>query len=229
MRGLEHAAVGFFGGANQHLGIALRGETDDFGHGFHGHARGVFARFGAAHAVGQDIEAAFGVHQAVILVIGSDASLIRQRECFQHVRLNPSVSPTVARPTYVTVKSGDLHAVLLYALETPATHARYDQVRAFGFCPALRPHRGIAGIPGGRLPVAVVLVEKLAGSWWRWWAARSAAMAFNRLVDSEIDARNPRTSMRHLPAGLLSRGFAWAFVAVLVVFLRPPRRSIRCV
>jgi 4-hydroxybenzoate polyprenyltransferase len=44
--------------------------------------------------------------------------------------------------------------------------------------------------------------------------ARSAAMAFNRLVDHDIDARNPRTRSRHLPAGLLSRGFAWAFVAV---------------
>jgi 4-hydroxybenzoate polyprenyltransferase len=43
--------------------------------------------------------------------------------------------------------------------------------------------------------------------------ARSAAMGFNRLVDARIDARNPRTRMRHLPAGLLSRGFAWAFVA----------------
>ena len=43
-------------------------------------------------------------------------------------------------------------------------------------------------------------------------AARSAAMAFNRLVDERIDARNPRTSMRHLPAGLLSRGFGWLFV-----------------
>ncbi len=42
--------------------------------------------------------------------------------------------------------------------------------------------------------------------------ARSAAMAFNRLVDSEIDGRNPRTRMRHLPAGLLTRGFGWAFV-----------------
>ncbi len=31
--------------------------------------------------------------------------------------------------------------------------------------------------------------------------ARSAAMAFNRLVDAEIDARNPRTASRHLPAG----------------------------
>jgi len=44
--------------------------------------------------------------------------------------------------------------------------------------------------------------------------ARSAAMAFNRLVDADIDARNPRTRMRHLPAGLLSRAFAWGFVAV---------------
>lgn len=34
--------------------------------------------------------------------------------------------------------------------------------------------------------------------------ARSAAMAFNRLVDREIDAANPRTAARHLPAGLLS-------------------------
>ena len=43
--------------------------------------------------------------------------------------------------------------------------------------------------------------------------ARSAAMAFNRLVDEGIDGRNPRTRMRQLPAGLLSRSFAWSFVA----------------
>ena len=50
--------------------------------------------------------------------------------------------------------------------------------------------------------------------------ARSAAMAFNRLIDARIDARNPRTRMRHLPAGVLSRGFTWGFVAVsALVFL----------
>lgn len=43
--------------------------------------------------------------------------------------------------------------------------------------------------------------------------ARSAAMAFNRLVDAEIDRRNPRTKMRHIPAGLLSRAFGWGFTA----------------
>src|SRR5580692_3163288 len=43
--------------------------------------------------------------------------------------------------------------------------------------------------------------------------ARSAAMAFNRLVDAEIDGRNPRTRIRHIPAGLLSRGFCIGFTA----------------
>jgi len=44
--------------------------------------------------------------------------------------------------------------------------------------------------------------------------ARSAAMTFNRLIDAEIDARNPRTRMRHIPAGLLSAAFGWSFVAL---------------
>src|SRR5579862_9514390 len=34
--------------------------------------------------------------------------------------------------------------------------------------------------------------------------ARSAAMAFNRLADRDIDALNPRTAVRHLPSGQLS-------------------------
>jgi 4-hydroxybenzoate polyprenyltransferase len=44
--------------------------------------------------------------------------------------------------------------------------------------------------------------------------ARSAAMAFNRLVDRRIDARNPRTAMRALPTGALSVGFVWLFTIV---------------
>jgi len=44
--------------------------------------------------------------------------------------------------------------------------------------------------------------------------ARSAAMAFNRILDAHIDGRNPRTRMRHIPAGILSTGFAWGFVIV---------------
>ena len=44
-------------------------------------------------------------------------------------------------------------------------------------------------------------------------SARSAAMAFNRLADASIDAANPRTRTRALPAGLLSAGFVSIFVA----------------
>jgi 4-hydroxybenzoate polyprenyltransferase len=51
-------------------------------------------------------------------------------------------------------------------------------------------------------------------------SARSAAMAFNRLVDARLDASNPRTAMRALPAGILSAGFVAAFVATAAgVFL----------
>jgi 4-hydroxybenzoate polyprenyltransferase len=42
--------------------------------------------------------------------------------------------------------------------------------------------------------------------------ARSAAMAFNRLVDREFDASNPRTKMRAIPAGLLSARFVVVFI-----------------
>jgi 4-hydroxybenzoate polyprenyltransferase len=45
-------------------------------------------------------------------------------------------------------------------------------------------------------------------------AARSAAMAFNRLADATIDAANPRTSTRALPAGHLTRASVTTFVVV---------------
>jgi 4-hydroxybenzoate polyprenyltransferase len=45
-------------------------------------------------------------------------------------------------------------------------------------------------------------------------AARSAAMGFNRLVDAKWDAHNPRTAMRELPRGAMSRGEAITFVIV---------------
>jgi 4-hydroxybenzoate polyprenyltransferase len=50
--------------------------------------------------------------------------------------------------------------------------------------------------------------------------ARTLAMAVNRLVDAEIDARNPRTATRELPRGALSRGQVLVLCAIaLVVFL----------
>jgi 4-hydroxybenzoate polyprenyltransferase len=57
--------------------------------------------------------------------------------------------------------------------------------------------------------------------------ARSTAMAFNRLADRRLDAQNPRTAGRHLPAGLLSADVVWlftlacgaGFVASTLIFL----------
>jgi 4-hydroxybenzoate polyprenyltransferase len=50
--------------------------------------------------------------------------------------------------------------------------------------------------------------------------ARTLAMSLNRLIDAEIDARNPRTAGRELPSGALSRGQVVALALVsLVVFL----------
>ena len=52
------------------------------------------------------------------------------------------------------------------------------------------------------------------------FGARSFAMAVNRLVDAAIDARNPRTAGRELPAGRLRRGQVVAFALVsLLVFV----------
>ncbi len=45
-------------------------------------------------------------------------------------------------------------------------------------------------------------------------AARSAAMGFNRLADAPYDAHNPRTAMREIPRGVVSRPAALAFVAL---------------
>ena len=45
--------------------------------------------------------------------------------------------------------------------------------------------------------------------------ARSAAMAFNRWADASLDAANPRTRSRAIPAGLLTRGFVGGFTCVM--------------
>jgi 4-hydroxybenzoate polyprenyltransferase len=47
--------------------------------------------------------------------------------------------------------------------------------------------------------------------------ARSAAMAFNRWADASLDAANPRTASRAIPAGLLSRSFVGGFTLVMIV------------
>jgi 4-hydroxybenzoate polyprenyltransferase len=73
---------------------------------------------------------------------------------------------------------------------------------------------------------AVMAAEGLPTWWQILWislamvGARSAAMTFNRIVDRDFDAANPRTANRELPSGKLSVRFAWVFfVASVVLFL----------
>ncbi len=68
------------------------------------------------------------------------------------------------------------------------------------------------GLPSGRSLLWIVVAMV---------AARSAAMAFNRIADRSIDALNPRTRLRPLQTGRLSLRFAWIFtiVAAMVFFV----------
>jgi 4-hydroxybenzoate polyprenyltransferase len=78
----------------------------------------------------------------------------------------------------------------------------------FGLTGAVLAARGIPG-----LHTSIWIIVALV-------AARSAAMSFNRLADAAIDAANPRTKIRALPAGKLSRSFvAWFVVTTSAVFI----------
>lgn len=82
------------------------------------------------------------------------------------------------------------------------------------------------------LPFAVMAAflagRGIEGRGWPYWgqlgliaicmvSARSAAMTFNRIVDAEIDARNPRTAQRPLPTGRLAEQAAWTMLGLSVV------------
>jgi 4-hydroxybenzoate polyprenyltransferase len=69
---------------------------------------------------------------------------------------------------------------------------------------------------------AILAADGLPTVWQIVWitvamvGARSAAMTFNRIIDRDIDAANPRTAGRELPTGKLSVGFAWVFLYVSI-------------
>ncbi len=57
-------------------------------------------------------------------------------------------------------------------------------------------------------------------------AARFVAMGFNRIADRELDARNPRTRARELPAGRLSAGQAWVAVILAAALFVVAARTL---
>ena len=67
------------------------------------------------------------------------------------------------------------------------------------------------GFPEPRILILIVVAMVFA---------RSAAMAFNRYLDADIDAANPRTAIRSIPAGRLTRGYALGFtIATSLLFI----------
>jgi 4-hydroxybenzoate polyprenyltransferase len=66
------------------------------------------------------------------------------------------------------------------------------------------------GLPGGTQLFWIIMA--MAG-------ARTAAMGLNRLIDADIDARNPRTAGRAIPAGLIGRGATLLFIISALALL----------
>jgi 4-hydroxybenzoate polyprenyltransferase len=84
----------------------------------------------------------------------------------------------------------------------------------------IRLSHSVFALPFALTSAAIAAREGGVTAWQIGWivvamvAARSAAMGFNRLADHAIDARNPRTALRELPRGVLSRAEVWAFVVL---------------
>ena len=66
------------------------------------------------------------------------------------------------------------------------------------------------GLPGGAQVFWIIMAMV---------AARTAAMGLNRLIDADIDARNPRTAGRAIPAGLIGKGATLVFIITSLALL----------
>jgi 4-hydroxybenzoate polyprenyltransferase len=105
-----------------------------------------------------------------------------------------------------------------------AFSTQYPVVQKFRhFLELIRFSHTVFALPFALL--SAVIAWSTPGSEFRWRdffgilvcmvTARSAAMAFNRLSDRDIDAENPRTAKRHIPAGLLSVRAVGAFTILM--------------
>lgn len=102
-----------------------------------------------------------------------------------------------------------------------ASVSRYLRMIKFSHTLLALPMAGIAFVQA--LPESRLIVDgrPVPEFWWMLGkvvvamaALRSAAMGFNRIVDRDIDARNPRTASREIPAGEIGLTQAWLFVIV---------------
>ena len=93
------------------------------------------------------------------------------------------------------------------------------------FASLVKLEHTVFALPFAYVGMLLALGESPSAADWLWVTvamvgARTLAMGLNRLIDAEVDARNPRTASRELPAGTLSRGQVLALcAAALAVFL----------
>ena len=93
------------------------------------------------------------------------------------------------------------------------------------FASLVKLEHTVFALPFAYVGMLLALGESPSAADWLWVTvamvgARTLAMSLNRLIDAEIDARNPRTASRELPVGALSRGQVLALcAAALALFL----------
>ena len=97
------------------------------------------------------------------------------------------------------------------------------------FASLVKLEHTVFALPFAYVGMLLALGESPSAADWLWVTvamvgARTLAMGLNRLIDAEIDARNPRTASRELPAGTLSRGQVLALCAARARGL--PRRRL---
>lgn len=110
-------------------------------------------------------------------------------------------------------ESGDIKSLLPIPMLQSARH--FLELIRFSHTVFALPFALLAAVIAWSRPDSVFRWRDLAGILICMVTARSAAMAFNRLVDRDIDADNPRTAGRHIPAGLLSAKSVTLFTVVM--------------
>jgi 4-hydroxybenzoate polyprenyltransferase len=93
------------------------------------------------------------------------------------------------------------------------------------FASLVKLEHTVFALPFAYVGMLLALGESPSAADWLWVTvamvgARTLAMSLNRLIDAEVDSRNPRTASRELPAGTLSRGQVLGLcAAALALFL----------
>lgn len=106
--------------------------------------------------------------------------------------------------------------------ETTSTHTIFQKITIF--LEMIKFSHTIFALPFA-LTGALLAAGGLPGGWQLFWiilamvGARTAAMGLNRLIDADIDAKNPRTAERAIPAGLIGKGVTLVFIMASLALL----------